>query len=42
MKICENMLILKKVVTRDGAVMPYRSGPMLVILINQFESNGTN
>jgi hypothetical protein len=40
MKISENTLrILAKVVTGDSAVTPYRSGPMLVMLFNQFGSN---
>jgi hypothetical protein len=40
MKISENTLrTLAKVVTGDSAVTQYRSGPMLVMLFNQFGSN---
>lgn len=37
MRISENTLrVLAKVVTGDSGVTPYRSGPMLVMLFNQF------
>ena len=40
MKLSENTLSeLGKIVTGDTKMSPYRSGPMLVRLFNQFGSN---